>query len=149
MLPGQRVAWLFSFTEKVELFGSRFVRHKFERNRINAVARIFWGKSFARKNMAKVGTASDTGDFGTRAIGIGGTSYCPFDFVVETGPATTRIKLVGRAVQRRAASFADIGAFFIEFFVLAGKRPFGSFAKNYILFFRSQRAELNGIAHNF
>ncbi len=109
-----------------------FLGYKFQRNGINAVPDVFGCKTFALKYMAKVTPATSTGYFGTTAVGIEGALYGPFDFILESGPATTTVKLVGRAVQRGIAFAAMVSALFKMVGVLAGKGSLGSLFLDHI-----------------
>ena len=68
-------------------------RYKFHGQRVDAMARIFWGEVLALKHMTQVGAAVAAHNLNTTAIGIRHTLYSTGYLVVKTRPAAVRFKL--------------------------------------------------------
>ena len=113
-----------------------------ERDGVDAVARIFGRKAFARKDMPQVSAAAGTGDFGTPAVGIRRAPHGTGDFVVETRPAAPGVELVLRTVQRRTALAATVNPLSAMLVITARKRRFGTLVDDHTSFFRCQRLHI-------
>jgi hypothetical protein len=50
---------------------------------------VFFGESFANKNMTQVTAAIGANNFRSMAIGIRYSFHCPWNFIIETWPAAT------------------------------------------------------------
>ena len=70
-----------------------FLRDKVNRDGIDTVAGIFCGESFSKKNMSQVTAAVGTDDFGPHSVSIRNPLDRSFNFVIEAGPSTPRVKL--------------------------------------------------------
>lgn len=97
-----------------------------QRDGVHAVARVLGREALVQEDVAQVGAAAGAGDLRTHAVGIGGAAHGPGDLVVEARPAASRVELVGRAVERRAALAADVGARLAVVVELSGEGGFGS-----------------------
>ena len=134
LLFGLRDSPAFGFREEAAGFtavsapGGSF-RVRTRARRVDAVARIFGRKAFARKDMPQVSAAAGTGDFGTPAVGIRRAPHGTGDFVVETRPAAPGVELVLRTVQRRTALAATVNPLSAMLVITARKRRFGTLCR--------------------
>lgn len=74
------------------------------------MARIFSGKSFARKDVAQMGSALGAENLRTASVGIRFAAHGTRNFIVEAGPAAAGIEFILRTVQRSTAPAAAVGA---------------------------------------
>lgn len=102
------------------------------------MARIFSGKSFARKDVAQMGSALGAENLRTASVGIRFAAHGTRNFIVEAGPAAAGIEFILRTVQRSTAPAAAVGAVFVVEVIFTGKGRFGSFSNDHPLFFGSQ-----------
>ena len=65
-------------------------------------------------------------DFSSPAVSIGLTTNGTFNFVIETWPATARMKLGGRLIERRIAASTNVSAGRIVVVELARAGTFGT-----------------------
>lgn len=96
------------------------------RERIHAMARVFFRDAFAAENVAEVRAAGVALDLGPPTVRIDQFPYGSGNGIVKSRPAALRVELVRRAVEFRAAAFADVGACFEELIVFTAARRFGS-----------------------
>lgn len=113
-------------------------RHELDRDAVDAVTRIFLGHLFAIEDVSEVSTAVLAHDFDTHAIGVCFASDRIFDFVVESGPATSAVEFIVGLVEWSVASFADVGAFDEVVGIFAGESVFGSFIEEDPAFFSGE-----------
>ena len=113
-----------------------------ERDGVDAVARIFGRKAFARKDMPQVSAAAGTSDLRPSSVGIRRAPHGTGDFVVETRPAAPGIELVLRTVQRRTALAATVNPLSAMLVITARKRRFGTLVDDHTSFFRCQRLHI-------
>lgn len=101
---------------------------------------IFFRHALALEHVAKVPLTIGAHNFhpfhAKRNIGVPDNGAR--DFIVERGPATATVKLVGRIVQGRIAATANEGAYRLEVVVFTCKGSFRSFLSNDIFFFGGQ-----------
>jgi len=100
------------------------------------VPRVLLRVLLTHENMAQVCSAVGALYLGAHAVGVWEPFYCAGDFVVEARPAAVCFKLVFRAVEFGAATFADVGAFLPESVVFAGEGHFCAFIYDYLFLFR-------------
>lgn len=105
---------------------------------IDAMAGILCREAFAFEYMAQVAAAVVAKDFHTATVGIADFFDGAGDFVVEAWPATAAAEFVVAIVQRIIATAADEDAVDLEVVVLVGKRHFGAFTDNDVLFLGSE-----------
>lgn len=86
------------------------------------MARIFSGKSFARKDVAQMGSALGAENLRTASVGIRFAAHGTRNFIVEAGPAAAGIEFILRTVQRSTAPAAAVGAVFVVEVIFTGKR---------------------------
>ena len=115
-----------------------FFRNKFHRNRVDAVAGVFFGQAFADKNMAEVAAAIGAEYLGAPPVGVCFFAYRTGYFVIESRPTAAGVELVGRAVQRRFAPPADVFACGKMLVVLARKWALCAFVFDDPFFFRAE-----------
>lgn len=77
--------------------------------------------------MSEVTAAISAGDFCAYAIGVERALHCTGDFIIKTRPATMRVELIFRPIQRCVALTADKHTCPVFVQQLAGKGPFGAF----------------------
>jgi hypothetical protein len=102
------------------------------------MARVFGCKSFSFKNVPQVGAARGASDFRALAVRVQAALYRTWDFLIEAGPTATGMEFCFRSVKRSAATPANIGSGFEKVIIFTAERRFGTFAFNYVSFFRSQ-----------
>lgn len=85
------------------------------------MARIFSGESFARKDMAQMGSAPGTENLRTASVGIRFAAHGTRNFIIEAGPAAAGIEFILRTVQRSTAPAAAVGAVFVVEVIFTGK----------------------------
>lgn len=113
-------------------------RYEIEGEGIHAMARIFSGKSFVRKDVAQMGSALGAENLRTASVGIRFAAHGTRNFIIEAGPAAAGIEFILRTVQRSTAPAAAVGAVFVVEVIFTGKGSFGSFSNDHPLFFGSQ-----------
>ena len=91
------------------------------------MARIFSGKSFARKDVAQMGSALGAENLRTASVGIRFAAHGTRNFIVEAGPAAAGFKFGGRIEQLLSAGAAAVASGGKKFGVLARERRFSSF----------------------
>ena len=67
-----------------------------------------------------------TNDLGSPSICVRYTPHRPFNLIVKGGPATSRIELIFRTIQRGITTFAMIGTFLLMVLIFSGIRLFVS-----------------------
>jgi len=101
---------------------------------------VFFGHALSLKYMAKVAFAIRAHNFHSfhpkRNVGMAGD--CARYLVIEGGPATATVKLVGGIVKRRIAAATNEMPLCFEVVVLACKSAFSAFLGNYVFFFGRQ-----------
>ena len=110
-----------------------------QRHGIDAVARILGRKPLACKNMPQMAAAPGAGNLRPPSVGIHAPLHGPGNFVVETRPAASRVELVRRTVQRRAALPAEIGSGLVVLVITSREGGFGPLVHDHMLLFRCQR----------
>src|SRR6185437_3176601 len=91
------------------------------------------------EHMAKVGPTGHALDLHALSVRVGKLAHRACHFLVETRPATARMELCVRNVERRLAPATNVRAFFEEVVVLAGEWAFRALVDKHSLFFGCQR----------
>src|ERR1700738_3854031 len=81
-------------------------------------------------------------DLGANSVAVEHLFDRAFDLVVEAGPAAVAGEFILRAIERRIATPADVGAGFLQVGIFADERPLCPFSKDYPLFFGREPVEL-------
>jgi len=88
--------------------------------------------------MPQVPVAVVTDNLGAAAIWIRMVIDCPWDLVVETGPATVTVELVGGLVKRSIAASTDVCSWLFRVGVLTAKGSFRSLVLDHMFFLGRQ-----------
>lgn len=99
------------------------------------MARVFGCKMLALENMAEVATAARADNFNAPPVCVCHAFHRAFNFVVEAGPAASRIKFVVAPVELCIALAAGVNAGFVMLVVLTGTGVFGPFMEYDLLLF--------------
>jgi hypothetical protein len=114
-------------------------RNKGHRDGIDTVANILRCQAFTFEHMAKMAVAFRTQYLDTMTIGVDLPLNCTLNLIVKSRPAAIRMKFVFGAIQGCIALFADVMTTGFEVISQwTGKRHFGAFMKQNVLFFRGQ-----------
>lgn len=97
---------------------------KADRERINAMARIFFGQPFSCKNMPKMRAAGSAKDFGASAVSISISFYSIRVFSIKARPAAMLSEFIFRIIKEGVAAPTDINTVIEMPVVLTGKRGF-------------------------
>src|ERR1043165_6964186 len=82
--------------------------NELHRDGIYTVSRVLCCKPLSPENMAEVGLAIGADDFYSVSVGVGNPCYRAWNFIIETWPSASRVKLVGRTVEWCIAAPAHV-----------------------------------------
>lgn len=99
------------------------------------MAGVLLCEPFAKENMSQVTVAVGTHYLCPTTVRVAQPCHCTGDLVVKAGPAASGIELGCGFVQWCITLFAVICAWLVVLVVLPAKGSFGSFFKDYTLFF--------------
>lgn len=99
------------------------------------MSRVLLGKSFTFKDMAKVCAAIGAGDFGAYAVRVEPALYGTGNFVIKTGPAAARIKLVFGTIKWSFTTATNICTCFFVIVKFPAERCFRAFIDDDSFFF--------------
>ena len=114
-------------------------RYKCHRDRIDTVANILRCQPLTFEYMPKMAVALRAQNFDTITVGVNLLFNRALNLIVKGRPAAIRVKFVLGAIQGCIALFTDVVA--TDFEVISqwtGKRHFGAFVQQNLLFFRGQ-----------
>ena len=98
------------------------------------------------ENMPEVTTTVPAEDFCPSTIRIRFPPYSPGHLIIEARPPTTRVKFVGRMIQRRIATPAQESSIVLMSVISTGKWPFCAFLLDNIRFLGCQWVISHGIS---
>ena len=99
---------------------------------------VFLGQTLAFENVSEMAVAVFAKNFDSKSVRVAFVPDRSWQFVIETGPPTSRMKLVGRSVQRSVAATADVKPVVLIVEVLASSGPLGSLSQDDPFFVRCQ-----------
>ncbi len=91
------------------------------------MAGVLFGETFAFEEVAEVGAAGCTGNFGAPTVRVFTAANCAGKRVIEAGPATAAVELALRSEKRRVTAAAYKSAPFVVVHIFTGEGHFGAF----------------------
>lgn len=112
--------------------------HKFDRKRIDAMTRIFFGHFFTDKHMPQMPTTARASDLSTYTIAIRNPSNSTRNSVIKTWPSTSRVKFIFAMIQRSETTPTHVRSFSMMIPILSRKSRFSSLVHYYSFFICTQ-----------
>jgi hypothetical protein len=103
--------------------------------------RVPGGEPLSLEHVTQVGSAAGALNLRTLTVRVGHATNGPRNLLIEGGPATVRVELVLRTVERRAAPLAFVRPGFEVAFILARKRRFRTLPDDHAFFGPGERTQ--------